>query len=93
MLLDMITAADIVVGATTEQQADASPGAVPSSEELPYRAEAVADLTLGSPMFVSRSFSLGRASSYLAAAGDAILGDRTFDDESVEIIREARKRP
>jgi hypothetical protein len=87
----MVNVEDVVVGATTDQQAHAAQVAVPDCE-LPYRVGAVADLTFGSFVLVARAISLGRASSYLAAAGDAILGQRTFDDESVRGIREARER-
>ncbi|HZK73734.1 MAG TPA: hypothetical protein VFD88_07015 [Clostridia bacterium] len=87
----MVNVADVVVGATTDQQAHAVQVGVPDGE-LPYRVEAVADLTFGSFVLVTRGVTLGRASSYLAAAGDSILGERTFDDESVRGIREARER-
>ena len=90
--MTMVNMADVVVGRSSEQQAHASPVAVLNPEDLPYRVEAVAQLTFGSLLLVERSARLGRSSSFLAAAGDAILGARTFDDESVKAITEAREQ-
>ena len=88
--LNMVNVADVLVGATTDQQAHAVSVAMPSGEEPPYRVEAVAEITVGSFTFVARTVTLGRSSSFLAAAGDAILGARTFGDDSADAIREAR---
>ncbi|TAN32540.1 hypothetical protein EPN29_07890 [bacterium] len=88
----MVNVADVVVGATTDQQALSVSVAVPNGEEPPYRVDAVAEITVGSVTFVAKTVTLGRSSSFLAGAGDAILGARTFDDESVDAIREARNQ-
>jgi hypothetical protein len=90
--MNMLSVEDVVVGATTNQQADAVPVAIPSAEEPPYRVDAVAEITVGSFTFVARTVTLGRSSSFLATAGDAILGGRTFDDDSAAAIREARQQ-
>ncbi|TME44961.1 MAG: hypothetical protein E6I60_16150 [Chloroflexi bacterium] len=88
----MVNIADVVVGRSTDQQAHALPAAVTNWDDLPYRVEAVVDITVGSVMFVMRSVSLGSSSSFLATAGDAILGGRTFNDDSAEAVREAREQ-
>lgn len=88
----MVNVADVVVGATTDQQAHGTPVAVLNPEDIPYRVEAIAQMTFGSLLLVARSVSLGRSSSFLATAGDAILGGQTFDDESAIGIRQGREQ-
>jgi hypothetical protein len=90
----MVSPADIMVGATTDQQAQASrvsPVAGPDPE-TPRHLDVVSEWTSGSSLLIEVSSSVGRASAYLAAVGEAVLGDLAFDDESAEGIREGRER-
>lgn len=94
MLGKMVSPADILVGAPTDQQAHASrvaPVAGPEGE-APIHADVVSLWTSGSLILIELTSSVGRASTYLAAVGQAVLGNQAFDDESVDGIREGRER-
>jgi hypothetical protein len=65
----------------------ASPGA-----DIPRPTDAVSGLTSGSLLMIELTSSVGRASTYLAAVGQAVLGGLVFDDESAVGIREGRER-
>jgi hypothetical protein len=91
----MLNVEDVVVGATTNQQAHATPvSSIATPEaEIPSRADVlVAGWTSGSSLLIELSARVGRASTYLASVGQAVLGDLAFDDESAEGIREGRER-
>jgi hypothetical protein len=90
----MVSPADIMVGASTDQQAHASrvaPVASPGAD-VPSHADVVSELTLGSLQMIELSSSVGRASTYLASVGQSVLGDVAFADESADGIREGRER-
>jgi hypothetical protein len=90
----MVSPADIMWGVTTDQQAQASrvvPVQGPEAE-IPLHADVVSAWTSGSAILIEVSSSVGRASTYLAAVGQAVLGDRAFEDESADGIREGRER-
>jgi hypothetical protein len=87
----MVSLAEVIVGATTDQQAQALPVARPD-DEFAYRGEVLAGVTFGSSGSIAGDVILGDASSFLAAVGDALLGGVVFDDDSADAIREARTR-
>jgi hypothetical protein len=90
----MISTEDIMVGATTDQQALAARVApvVGPESEIPSHIDVVSEWTSGSSLLIEVSSSVGRASTYLAAVGDAVLGGLAFDDDSADGIREGRER-
>lgn len=91
MLRKMVAPEEIAVEPTTAQQARMAPSR--DGGELPdpaYRVEAVAAISAGSAVAVGATVRVGRASSYLAAVGAAVLGDVQFDDDSLDAITEAR---
>jgi hypothetical protein len=92
--IEMVSPADIMVGATTDQQAQASRVSLVAGPdpEIPRHSDVVSEWTSGSSLLIEVSASVGRASAYLAAVGEAVLGDLAFDDESAEGIREGRER-
>lgn len=90
----MVSSEDIMVGATTDQQAQASrvsPVAGPEPE-IHSHADVVSEWTSGSSHLIEVHSSVGRASTYLAAIGEAVLGSLAFDDDSADGIRAGRER-
>ncbi len=90
----MVSPADIMVGASTDQQAHASRVAPVAGlgADIPLHADVVSGLTSGSSLMIELSSSVGRASTYLASVGQSVLGDVAFADESADGIREGRER-
>jgi hypothetical protein len=90
----MVSRADIMVGASTDQQAHASQVApvVGPGADIPLHADLILGWTSGSSLLIELSSSVGRASTYLTSVGQSVLGDLVFDDESADGIREGRER-